>query len=274
MSFILQNRLKRRLKRAFKILLVLYIMIGASLYFLQEKILFLPTTLSQDYEYEFRYPFEELFLKTEEEVSINAIHFKTENPKGVILYFHGNAGDLSRWGIIGEHFVSLNYDVLIMDYRTYGKSKGKLSEQGFYDDADYCYNYILQYYNEEDIVLYGRSLGTGVATYLASKHQPKQLILETPYYSILDVARQRFPILPVKGLLKYEFPSNVFISSVKCPITMFHGTEDSVIPYESAQKLKAVSPTSLTTFITIEGGEHNNLISFEKYKAGIISILE
>jgi fermentation-respiration switch protein FrsA (DUF1100 family) len=249
-------------------------MIGASLYFFQEKILFLPTSLAQDYQYEFRYPFEELFFKTSEDVSINAIHFKTENPKGVILYFHGNAGDLSRWGIVGEHFVSLNYDVLIMDYRTYGKSTGKLSEQGFYDDADYCYKYLLEFYSEEDIVLYGRSLGTGVATFLASKYQPKQLILETPYYSILDVAKQRFPIFPVSSLLRYEFPSNEFIANVNCPITMFHGTEDNVIPYSSARKLRTVAPKNLTTFITIEGGAHNNLISFEKYKEGILSILK
>jgi len=248
-------------------------MIGASLYFLQEKMLFLPTTLAADYQYEFRYPFEELFFKTTEDVSINAIHFKTENPKGVILYFHGNAGDLSRWGIIGEHFVSLNYDVLIMDYRTYGKSKGKLSEQGFYDDAEYCYNYLLDHYDEDDIVIYGRSLGTGIATYVASKHQPKQLILETPYYSILDVAKHRFPIFPVKRLLKYKFLSHEFITEVKCPITMFHGTDDTIIPYSSAQKLKKVSPEALTTFITIEGGEHNNLISFELFKKATIDLL-
>ena len=274
MSFTPQNRLKRRLKRVFKILLVLYVMLGTSLYFLQEKMLFLPSTLAQDYQYDFRYPFEELFFETAEDVSINAIHFKIENPKGVILYFHGNAGDLSRWGIIGEHFVSLNYDVLIMDYRTYGKSTGKLSEQGFYDDAEFCYKYLLKHYDEDEIVLYGRSLGTGIATYLASKHKPKQLILETPYYSILDVAKQRFPIFPVKGLLKYQFPSNEFITSVECPITMFHGTDDAVIPYSSAEKLKAVAPNALTTFITIEGGAHNNLISFENYKTGILSILE
>lgn len=273
MLFTHQNQLRRRLKRVLKFLLVLYIMIGASLYFLQEKILFLPTTLAQDYNYQFSASFEELFFKTAEDVSINAIHFKTENPKGVLLYFHGNAGDLSRWGIVGEHFVSLNYDVLIMDYRTYGKSTGKLSEQGFYDDAEFCYNYLLESYSEEDIVLYGRSLGTGIATYLASKHQPRQLILETPYYSILDVAKHRFPIFPVKKLLKYEFPSNEFITNVNCPITMFHGTDDSVIPYSSAQKLNSVAPQNNTLFTTIEGGSHNNLISFEKYKEGVKALL-
>lgn len=249
-------------------------MIGASLYFLQEKILFLPTTLAQDYQYDFRYPYEELFFETADDVSINAIHFKVENPKGVILYFHGNAGDLSRWGIVGEHFVSLNYDVLIMDYRGYGKSTGKLSEQGFYNDAEYCYDYLLKSYSEEDILVYGRSLGTGVATYIASKHKPKQLILETPYYSILDVAKLRFPIFPVTALLRYEFPSNEFITTVNCPILMFHGTNDKVIPYSSAQKLESVAPQDQMSFVTIEGGGHNNLISFDMYKEGIKALLK
>lgn len=249
-------------------------MITTALYFLQEKILFLPTELPQDYQYSYDYPFEELFLNPEEGVSINALHFKTENPKGVILYFHGNAGDLSRWGNIAQHFVYLGYDLLIMDYRTYGKSKGPLNEQSFYDDAKYCYDYLLNQYTEDQITLYGRSLGTGMATYLASKHQPKQLILETPYHSILDVAKNRFPLLPVSALLKYKFPSYEYIPEVTCPITIFHGTEDSVVPYSSAEKLKAVSPSKLTTFVTIEGGGHNDLIEYETYRKAVKALLK
>lgn len=240
-------------------------MIATALYFLQEKILFLPTVLPQEYVYNFDYPFEELHLNPEDDVSINALHFKTKNPKGVILYFHGNAGDLSRWGNIAQHFVYLDYDVFIMDYRTYGKSTGKLNEQSFYDDAQYCYDYVLKQYSEDQITVYGRSLGTGIATYVASKHKPKQLILETPYHSILDVAKNRFPLLPVTVLLKYQFPSYKFIVDVDCPITMFHGTDDAVVPFSSAEKLKAISPSETTTFITIEGGGHNNLIEFETY---------
>ncbi|MGC1472456.1 MAG: alpha/beta hydrolase [Psychroserpens sp.] len=273
MSSTPQNRLRTRLKKVLKVLLILYVMIGTSLYFFQEKLLFLPTVLEADYEYQFEHPFEEIFLKPADNVSINAIHFKTENPKGVILYFHGNAGDLSRWGTITEFFVKKDYDVFIMDYRIYGKSTGKLSEQAFYEDAQFCYDYLLEHYAENDITLYGRSLGTGIAAYLASKNEPKQLILETPYFSILDVAKHRFPIFPVELLLKYTFPTNEFIVDVSCPITMFHGTDDSVVPYVSAEKLKAVAPAKNTMFITIEGGSHNNLIDFEEYRMGIESVL-
>ncbi|MGS2727704.1 alpha/beta hydrolase [Psychroserpens sp. BH13MA-6] len=249
-------------------------MIGTSLYFLQEKILFLPTVLAQDYQYEFKYPFEELFLEPDKDVQINAIHFKTQNPKGVIFYLHGNAGDLSRWGTITEFFVAKDYDVFVMDYRSYGKSTGPLNEQAFYDDAQFCYNYLLQHYSEADVTIYGRSLGTGIATYLASKNQPKQLILETPYYSILDVAKHRFPIFPVSVLLKYKFPSHQYIKNVTCPIAIFHGTADSVVPYSSAEKLHIVAPSESTKFITLEGGSHNNLVEFEQYRKGIEDILK
>ncbi len=249
-------------------------MIGTLLYFLQEKMLFHPTVLSQDFKFEFSHPFEELYFNTDNNAVINALHFKAENPKGVILYFHGNAGDLSRWGIITEFFVKKQYDVLVMDYRTFGKSTGKLSEAALYNDSEYCYNYLKEYYSENDITIYGRSLGTGIATYIASKNKPKQLILETPYHSITDVAKSKFPIFPVKYIVKYKLPSYQFITQVECPIFIFHGTNDEVIPYKSAQNLFNIAPMSQTTFTTIEGGHHGDLVSFETYHEQIKNILK
>lgn len=247
-------------------------MITSVLYFFQEKLLFLPTTLEQDYQYESQYVFEELFLKTDKDVTINALHFKVEKPKGVILYFHGNAGDLSRWGNITEYFVEKNYDVLVMDYRTYGKSTGVLNEEALYQDAQYCYSYLLKQYSETDITLYGRSLGTGIASYLASKNNPKQLILETPYYSILDVAKDRFPMLPVKQLLKYHFPTFAFLPESTCPVTIIHGTEDSVVPYASSRKLLDLNLNHLM-FVTVKGGNHNDLVDFNAYHDAINNLL-
>ena len=273
MSFIHRKKIKTTLKKILFVLLGLYVMIGTSLYFLQERLLFLPTVLDQDFQYQFNYPFEELFLKTDDQTVINALHFKIENPKGVILYFHGNAGDLSRWGTITEYFVEKGYDVLVMDYRTYGKSTGKLSENALYKDAEYCYNFLIEHYNESEITIYGRSLGTGLATYVASNHHPNQLILETPYYSMVDVAKKRFPIFPVKQLMKYELPTYKYINKVKCPITMIHGTNDKVIPIESAKKLYEVIGSNNASLTIIEGGGHNNLSDFKKYSIVIESVL-
>ena len=261
------------IKKFVIVLFGLYVMIGSALYYFQEKLLFFPTTLEQDYQYQFSHKFEELFLKTDENVTINALHFKAENAKGVLLYFHGNAGDLSQWGIIAEYFVALQYDVLIMDYRTYGKSTGKLSEAALYNDAQFCYDYLLKQYSENQITLYGRSLGTGIASNLASKNNPKQLILETPYYSILDVAKDRFPIVPLKQVLKYQFPTYQFLPKTNCPITIIHGTDDGVVPYASGKKLSELNIENLD-FVTVEGGNHNNLIEFETYHKVIHSLLK
>lgn len=264
----------RRLKRIIYGAAVFYIMIGTSLYFLQEKLIFLPTTLQEDFQFEFQHPFEELFLNAVDGAVINALHFKAEVPKGVILYFHGNAGDLSRWGNITSYFVDKGYDVLVMDYRTYGKSKGKLSEKALYDDALMCYSYLTKTYKENEISIYGRSLGTGIATFIASANSPKQLILETPYYSLVDVAKRRFPILPVSLFMKYRIPSFEFIKNVTCPITMLHGNDDTVVAIESGKKLFDASNHSQKTFIEIKAGRHNDLIDFETYRDTIDDILK
>ncbi len=263
----------RRLKKFAIFLLGLYIFSTIMLYFFQEKLIFLPSQLPQDYRFSFSLPHEEFNLEAADGAILNGLHFKNTDSKGVIVYFHGNAGDLSRWGEIALFFVEKQYDVVIMDYRTYGKSTGKLSPEALFEDAQLFYDYTLENYKESNITLYGRSLGTGIATELASKNRPKQLILETPFYSLLDVAKSMFPILPVSLFLKYTLPSFEYIQEVACPITIFHGTGDSVVPFQSGEKLYEAIPHERKTFFTIEDGKHNNLISFPAYQEGITAVL-
>ena len=263
-----------RSKKIILYLSLIYIVLCSMAYLIQEKLIFLPTKLQQDYSYTFKFPFEEVFLTTEDGASLNALHLRGDNPKGVILYFHGNAGDLSRWGPITNYFTNFNYDVIVMDYRTYGKSTGTLSEEALYSDASLFYSYALEHYKEDEIVVYGRSLGTGLATYLAANNKPKKLLLETPYYSIADEAKKRFPIFPVKVLLKYKLPSNEYIKEVACPIIIFHGTEDKVVAYESGSKLGDLVPKEQLGFVTLEGGAHNNLREFKEYHLALSKVLE
>ena len=243
------------------------------LYFLQEQLIFLPTKLPQDYNYNFDVKFEELFLETPDGAQLNGLHFYADNPKGVILYYHGNAGDLSRWGEIVSPFTDLNYDVLAMDYRTYGKSTGKISEKVLYQDAKLFYEHLLKKYNENEIIVYGRSLGTGIATNVASVVDCKLLILETPFYSLMDVASERFPFLPTKLFLKYKIPSFEHIQHVNVPIYVFHGTSDEVVSYESGKKLFEAIPHTNKRMFTIENGAHNNLDEFDEYWENLKKIL-
>ncbi len=263
----------RKFKRVGLILLTSFLLISTMLYFIQEKLIFLPTELPQDYQYSFSESVEELFLDSFDGARLNGLHFRRENPNGVILYFHGNAGDLSRWGEIATFFVQKNYDVVIMDYRTYGKSTGKLSEEALFADAQLFYDYVLEHYAENQIRVYGRSLGAAIATQVASNNKPSKLILETPFYNLHDVARERFAFLPLKLLLNYKFESNVFIEKVTCPITIFHGTEDNVVSYESGKKLYHTA-TAEKELITVVGGGHNDLINFEAYTTAIDAVLE
>ncbi len=266
--------MKNRLKKILLILAALYIVVFFALYFFQEKLIFLPSTLQQNYTYSFPSEFEELFITSEDGARLNSLHFKAENSKGVILYFHGNAGDLSRWGQVVQQFVALDYDVLIMDYRTYGKSTGKLNEKNLYADAQLFYNYLLKSYQEERIIVYGRSLGTTFATFVASKNNPKRLYLEAPFYNLGEVAQSRFPIYPASWFLKYTFPTYAYLKEVNSPTVIFHGIEDAVINFSNSEKLSKIETKGNVTFISVADGTHHNLNESTEFKKVISETLQ
>lgn len=264
----------RRLRQLGIGTVILYLLVSTMLYYLQEKMIFLPSSLPANYQYVFDQPFEEFFLETDDGARLNAIHFKIENPRGVVLYFHGNAGDLSRWGRVVSMFPRIGYDAIVMDYRTYGKSKGKLSQQALLSDAEKFYAYTLERYKESDILLYGRSLGSGIACYLAAGNTPKMVLLESPYYSLRAIAKKRFPFLPVDWLLRYHLDSNEYVKDIKSPIAIFHGDGDKVIPLESGKALFEDIPIDQKVFFTIQGGHHNDLDQYPEYHARLDQVLE
>lgn len=253
------------IKKIFLILIVLYVLVLLGFYFFQNIIVFRQKKTRQNYTYTFNQKFEEVNLKTEDNAVLNAIHFKVENSKGVILYFHGNKDNLKRWGEIAGKLTIYGYDVFVVDYRGYGKSTGKKIEILMYNDAQLCYNYVKQHYNEESIVVYGRSLGGTFATYVASRNKPKQLILEATFSSMQDVVAHKLPILPYDQLLKFKFKSFEFIEKVTVPTLIFHGTKDKLVPLDLAEKLFEHSNKNLTDFVKIKGGTHHNISRFEDY---------
>lgn len=258
----------------------LFIIVGLSyIYTHQEEMLFHKASLPQDYAFSFEESFEELFLETEEGARINALYFKTRHPKGIVLYFHGRGGNLSdSWGKVSREFTSRDYELFVIDYRGFGKSIGKLSEKAICHDADFCYDYLTNMYREDQIVVYGRSLGTGIATYVASHHDPKTLVLEAPYFSILDLTPRQAPYLPrflIPLLLKYHFRTDQWIVRVDAPIHIFHGTEDELVPYDSSTRLlKLLKDKRDASLISIEHGKHNHLRFHPKYQDAMTLILD
>ena len=188
----------------FLVFLSFFVLITAGIYFFQEKLIFFPEQLLPNYQFDFEHDFEEVNYKVSEDVTINALHFKAEKSKGILFYAHGNAGNLNRWGHVADIFINFNYDLLIYDYRSYGKSGGNISEQNFYHDANVIYKELMKSYEENKIIVYGRSIGTGVASKVASDHNPRHLILESPYYNLPDLAKKVFPFIP-SILLRYKF---------------------------------------------------------------------
>ncbi|TVZ51531.1 alpha/beta hydrolase [Dokdonia sp. Hel_I_53] len=258
----------KKLKKPLIVLFIignLYAILSGGLFFFQDNLLFHPQPLPEDYTFIFDTPFKEVWLSGSDGASLHGIHFPVENAKGALLYYHGNAGSLARWGEIVQYFVKQGYAVVVMDYRQFGKSSGSLSEQLLYEDSLAWYDFVKKTYPNQAITVYGRSLGTTFATYVASQNRVKQLILETPFYSIQNEASTRFPFLPVKRLLKYRFPTFEFINKVSAPILVLHGTEDTVVDYTHAKRLYEGIESNEKRLVTILGGGHNNLIEFDTY---------
>ncbi len=235
--------------------------------YLQKKALFRPTLLPEKHQFDFSEPFTEHFFKTPDGERLNGLFFPTTaaTRKGVVLFFHGNRDNLQRWGAMHQHFTANGYDFLAPDYRGYGKSSGEPDEQHYLADAELLYGWLCQHYNPKDIVLYGRSLGTGMASHLAARVAARMVILETPFDNIggllaSHIRRHEPPFKPA-----FRFPNDENLKKTTLPLLIFHGTRDRVVPYASAANLKKILKPG-DQFVTIEGGSHNNLNSFTTYK--------
>jgi uncharacterized protein len=267
---------KIRLKKIwkwFQIIALVYIMIGVALYFLQDKFIFHPKKLPADYKYQFDIPFRQIDLAVTEKKNLSIVQFTVPDSvrKGIVLYFHGNRLNINRYAKYATGFTRNGYEVWMMDYPGYGKSTGKRSEQILYDDALLLYKMAISKVSVEHIILYGKSLGTGIASQLASVRDCKRLILETPYYSMDALAKHYFFMYPVLPMTKYALPTFRNFEYIKAPITIFHGTNDGIIPYKQAKWLVEKKPS--TELITLEKGRHNNLPDFPLFQQKLDSLL-
>lgn len=245
------------------------------LYFFQEKLIFHSSELPQNYEFQFSTNFEELFLEAEDGAILNGLHFKQPDTKGVILYTHGNAGELNEWGKWAEVLSNrYGYDVVIWDYRGYGKSTGKRKQKLMLDDGFLFYEYCIEKFPEQEITVFGRSLGGFFATHVAKDSTPNKLVLESTPISLLKIAQNEYPFLPSKYLLKFQFQNDKNVSKIDIPTYFIHGTSDGLIPFEHGEKLFGLSSSKEKKFYTIEGGDHNNLNSFETYFKALDEVLK
>lgn len=256
------------------LILAIYLAISIALYYLQDYMLFKPEKLPKDFLFDYEnQETKEYNLETRDGATINGVRFfpKGES-KGVVLYLKGNSKSIKGWGKFAVDFTRHGYNVLMVDYRGFGKSTGKRSQKAIKRDLQLVYNEIKKLTTEEHIILYGRSLGSGFATKLASMNNPKMLVLDAPYYSLTKVTARYAPFMPLSLLLKYPLPTYKWLKYVQCPIHIIHGTHDKLIPYKSSIKLSQIN-SKLTKLHTVIGGGHKNLNNFESYHKMLDDIL-
>jgi uncharacterized protein len=246
-------------KRWLKIIVLAYFVIGISFWLLQEKILFHNETLPADYTFNFAEPFAEMKMPAEKNSFTDVVQFFTKDSvkRGVVLYFHGNKRNILRYEMFAQNFTKHGYAVWMMDYPSFGKSTGDRTEARMNDDAQKLYQLARKEFAADSIIIYGKSLGTGIATQLASSRVCRRLILETPYLSIPDLFSSFAPIYPCNLISSFKFPNKEIIPKVIAPITIFHGTSDWTVPYSHSKKLIALCKQG-DELITLEGADHNN----------------
>jgi uncharacterized protein len=268
--------LKKTLAPAILAILAFCLLGCSVMYFNQENMIFYPEALPPDFKYRFPARFEEINLPVAG-ATINALHFRAEQPKGVVVYFHGNAGSLREWGEVATDFTGKGYDTFISDYRGFGKSTGRIKNEAMlHEDAAAVYAHVRETFAEDRIILYGRSIGTGIAVKLARANLPRMVILESPYVSFLDLAAHHYPLIPrplLGLLLKYTLRTDLWIPEVACPVYLIHGTQDEIIPYDSSVRLLKLIKAD-GRLITIPGGMHNNLADFPLYHEQLAAILK
>jgi len=257
----------------FLILLPLIYLIACGLiYIFQENLIFFPEKLDKSYQFSFNQEFKEINIEATDGISLNGLLFKADNSKGLIFYLHGNAGSIKSWGQVAKTYTDLDYDIFILDYRGYGKSEGEIAgEEQLFQDLQTVYDRLKENYSENHIIILGYSIGTGLASKIASTNSPKLLILQAPYYSLTDLVKHIFPIVPT-SILKYKFKTNEYLTGSKMPIVIFHGDQDEVIYHGSSIKLKEQFERKIT-LITLKGQGHNGMTDNPDYQSELQRIL-
>lgn len=255
------------------ILKIIYVLIAAyvlsigGIYLFQTQVNYLPNQLRRDYRFSFDQDFEESFIVASDSASLNVLFFPQtgrESSRGLVLYFHGNADNLQRWGQYAVDITKHGYDVAMLEFRSFGKSTGHLSEEGLYDDAFVFYQWAIKQYPHEKIVVYGRSLGSAIAANLCTKITPDLLILETPFNNFRGAISMALRPLVFPFPFRTEFPNDKFIPLITAPIVIIQGTWDRITPMASARKLRPLLKEEDRFFIIRRGG-HKNLRKFKLF---------
>lgn len=254
------------------ILALLYALLIGAMLFNQERMLFYPVRLAADFE--FKKPGVIERTVNVPGATLSALHFKQENAKGLIFFLHGNAGNLDIWLPSTEFYRQAGYDLFMIDYRGFGKSSGRIqSEAQLHADVRAAWDTIAPEYAGRPIVIYGRSLGTGLAAKLASEVEAAQLVLVSPYSSFVQLGKDHFPWVP-SFATRYPMRSDEWLTRVTEPLMLIHGGQDALIKLSHAETLKRAHPSAELRVIAQAGHDdiHNFPVYVESLQAKLASL--
>lgn len=256
---------------------ICYLSLLAFLFLFQERLIYFPTRAWDATPGDVGLPYEEVWLETADRVKLSGwwipLHQAQDaaSPRGVVLFFHGNGGNIShRLGLL-ELFHRLGLSTMIIDYRGYGQSEGSPGEQGTYLDAEAAWRYLVEERRipANQIIIFGESLGGAVAAWVAQTHAPGGLILVSTFTSVPDMGAQVYPFLPVRLLARVHYNTLARLPEIQCPVLIVHSRDDEVVPYRHGQQLFAAANTS-KEFLEIKGGHNDGLMmSVAQYEAGL-----
>lgn len=249
------------------------------LFVMQSRLLYYPTVPSRGLTAEpsdIGLDYESVIISTSDNIKIHGWFVPARPERATLLFLHGNAGNISHRLDSLRIFNHLGFSTFIIDYRGYGQSQGKISEQGTYRDAEAAWNYLTQARRipRQQIIVFGRSLGGAIAAHVAGRFIPGILILESSFTSVPDMAARLYPLVPARLLSRFQYDARKMLESVTSPVLIIHSPDDDIIPFENGQLLfeSARTPKEMLKI----RGDHNSgfLVSGSLYTEGISSFIE
>jgi fermentation-respiration switch protein FrsA (DUF1100 family) len=248
-----------------------YALLGVLLYFMQERMVFLAGLPGRELEAtpgDAGLDYVDVNIETSDGIALHGWYVHAHNPRGTVLFFHGNAGNISHRLDSIAIFHELGLDTFIVDYRGYGRSEGKPSEEGTYRDAEAAWQYLVAQrgIDPASIIVFGRSIGGGVAAWLATRHKAAALVVESSFTSAVEMAHHLYPYMPVRLISRLRYPVVDYVAGVECPVVVVHSRDDEIIPFAMGKALYEAAPAP-KAFIEL-AGDHNNgfLLSRDRYR--------
>ena len=255
-----------------------YVFLSAYIYFIQSSLLYYPDMPGRNLATSpenIGLTYQNIELITEDNIKLHGWFIPNDKTKETVLFFHGNAGNISHRLESIEIFHRLGLNVFIIDYRGYGQSEGKTTEKGTYRDAEAAWNYLnkTRGISSQQIIIFGRSLGASIATWLANKYTPAGLIIESGFTSVASMGQRLYPFLPIRWLTHFRYDTRQYVKNISCPVMIAHSSDDEIIPYAEGLEIFQTAPEP-KIFLAMRGGHNDGfMVSGSDYIDGLRSFI-